>query len=148
MPTTALPDHCRSGLADMLSDLMEHQLVVEALPAPEQRHSGHKVRVVVDQNPQWYQDFTARYEKRRAKPRNRSKPDTRIYRSDMVRLLTNWLKHGYSRSSYAPELLEIACDYVTEYAAPEPPTEEELGYPPEWDLPSPSTDSDDDGVPW
>lgn len=41
----------------MIEDLNANQMSVVLVPAPEQRHSGHMVRVVESRPPEWYMDL-------------------------------------------------------------------------------------------
>jgi len=59
---------------DLLFDLRRHNLNVILVPAPEQRHSGHMVRVADGQNPPWYQDLFEKYSVKK----NRFRRDTSI----------------------------------------------------------------------
>ena len=43
----------------MMSSLQYNHLKVVLMPAPEQRHQGHMIRVAVGHNAAWYKDFVA-----------------------------------------------------------------------------------------
>lgn len=63
------------------------------------------VRVVDEQNPVWYQEFCATYSpSKRARPRQRKKPDTYIKRSHTIRALGE-IGTGKADSLYAQRLV-------------------------------------------
>lgn len=96
-------------LQSMLAELESHQLHVILVPlSPNRRgyNEGGMKRVCADRNVRWYRDMAARHLSSRV--RNHRKPDTRIRRADILRILTR-LCHGLpSVSKYAPELRGIA----------------------------------------
>lgn len=48
----------QAGFAEtMLKELETEKLRIGTIPAPEQRHSNHKIRVVLETNPVWYSDL-------------------------------------------------------------------------------------------
>lgn len=47
----------RLRAARALRELARHRLRVVLVPAPDPHFDGHKVRAVVDRNPEWYQAF-------------------------------------------------------------------------------------------
>lgn len=47
----------RSHAGMLLRELAENYLDVIKVPAPEQCHSGHGVRLVINRNPAWYRDL-------------------------------------------------------------------------------------------
>lgn len=57
-PISELPDKIakefRSEAKGLLKDLEENQLLIGLVPAPEQKHSSHMIRVVMQSNPSWY----------------------------------------------------------------------------------------------
>jgi hypothetical protein len=111
-----LPNRLREGIEILLSDMEEFQLVVEKVPAPEQRHSGHSVRAATSQNASWYRDFCDRHQKNRSKPHHGSewKSDTKIVRKTFIETLERWLAQGWTLSPYAEELLDIAAERLAE----------------------------------
>lgn len=67
----------------MLFELCQNRLRVLALPPEKQC----KIRVVVEQNPPWYQEFCATYTAGRKRPRRRRKHDTLIKRRETMNAL-------------------------------------------------------------
>jgi len=57
------PEHIKNSFkyaaVDMLSSLQYNSLKVALLPAPESMHTGHRIRVAIGHNAQWYKDFFA-----------------------------------------------------------------------------------------
>lgn len=51
--------HFRIGAVDMFYSLNYNQLKVGLVDAPDPRHEGHKVRIALGNNTQWYKDFFA-----------------------------------------------------------------------------------------
>lgn len=49
----------------MLAELEAYSLRVVKVPAPDPRFTGHGIRLVDEQNAEWYREFTAQYGKRR-----------------------------------------------------------------------------------
>jgi hypothetical protein len=70
-----------------LGELAEHRLTVELVPSSHPARNRHdRVRVVVDENPEWYRAFVARRPKRGGRPKR--KPRTRKgYRRQVRRAL-------------------------------------------------------------
>lgn len=89
-------------IKDMLNELVNNALVVVLLPAPEQRHTGHMVRAVEQQNANWYREFCADHEEYRA---GYEKPKTIIKRQDTINALYRVLD-GDCVTVYAQRLLE------------------------------------------
>jgi hypothetical protein len=87
---------------EMLFDLQAYELEVVLVPAPDPRHSGHKIRVAQNQNARWYQEFCAQY---RSNRRGR-KWRTRIKRRETIRALENILD-GKTEGLYVERLLEF-----------------------------------------
>lgn len=88
----------------MLWQLDSCQLRVTLAPGDPARDPNRKVRVVEEENPQWYQEFCAEYPSYRSWPRRRSKPDTAIKRSHTLRALGEMAQGGVS-TEYAQRLL-------------------------------------------
>lgn len=48
----------QAGLAEtLLKELETQKLRIGTVPAPDQRHSNHKIRAVFETNPVWYSDL-------------------------------------------------------------------------------------------
>jgi len=91
----------------MLKELEDFYLQVKLIKAPDPMFSGHKVRAVEKANPEWYSELCSRYLKDR---RNRSDKyiDSKIKRSDVIKVLKDLINKGFSRSYYSGDLLELA----------------------------------------
>jgi hypothetical protein len=97
------------GLVQMLAELESHQLQVCLVPlSPSRRgyNEGGMKRALMDRNPKWYRDLCLRFPSSRV--RRHRKPDTRIRRRDILRILTRLAMGLRSRSKYADELRAIA----------------------------------------
>lgn len=97
-----------SELAVMLAELESHQLQVMLVPLnPRLRgyNEGGCKRVACDRNVKWYRDLCLRHLSSRV--RNHKKPDTKIKRRDILRILGRLADGRGSISKYAPELLAI-----------------------------------------
>lgn len=75
--------------AELLDELHMLKLEVILTPSkrPEEAMRGGMVRTVVCHNPGWYSRLCTAHQKNRKKPRRSAKPDTRIVRRDVIRLL-------------------------------------------------------------
>ena len=104
-PIIASPE-LRQALRDMLEELDWRGLDVSLIPAPEQRHSTHFIRVVRDRNPGWYRDLCAAYQRRR-RVRAARFVDPLFKRDDVTGVIRRLLGGG-SRSYLAGPLLDIA----------------------------------------
>ncbi len=97
------------GLQTMLAELESHQLRVELVPLnPNRRgwNEGGCKRVKSDENPRWYKSFCGRHLSSRGT--RRGKPDTRIRRFDVLRLLRRLSSGLPTISKYADEIRRIA----------------------------------------
>lgn len=104
----ACPANLREAVQWMLQELDIMSLHVGLIPAPEQRHCGHCVRVVWCHNPGWYRDLCAMFPRRR-RLRNYRYTDSTVKRADVRRVLQQLLAEG-SRSQFAEPLLGFAKD--------------------------------------
>ncbi len=96
-------------LQHMLDLLESHRLDVQLVPLnPRLRNfnEGGMKRVVADRNANWYRDFCRRHLSSRK--RNHKKPDTRIKRRDVIRLINRLIGGKTTTSKYADELRRIA----------------------------------------
>lgn len=113
------PPELRAAVESMLHDLADCGLEVGLIPAPEQRHQGHYIRVVWSKNPSWYSDLCAMYPRRR---RNRAMryTDSTVKRGHVENVLRRLLSCG-SSSFLAEPLLsfarEVERDLATDSAA-------------------------------
>ena len=89
-------------LAEIESTCLEVILVPLSRPA----NSGGMKRVAISKNAKVYRDFCARHESSRG--RRRRKPDTKIKRRNVIRLLMRLAAGFPVRSQYLPELQEMA----------------------------------------
>lgn len=100
----SLAEKMAAGL--MLRQLQREGLGVVLLPAPDKRHSGHMIRVVETQNPDWYRELCAAYPKNRARPRQRKDKymDSLINRESVILALKK-IRMGVDDSTYTRRLM-------------------------------------------
>jgi len=91
---------------ELFDELETCRQEVALIPAPDQRHSGHMVRIAVSWNPDWYRDLCASYPSRRKRARRKS--DTRVKRRSILQALRRLAAGLESRSLYAADLVAIA----------------------------------------
>ncbi|MFN3925671.1 MAG: hypothetical protein ACK4K6_18870 [Pseudarthrobacter sp.] len=103
----------RDALQAMLDDLDSNRLDVILLPSRryEVAIRGGMIRVVQATNPEWYRRLCADYPKRRSRPRNKRKPDTRIVRKTVRSILVNWIKTGRTRSMLKDDITRYAKEF-------------------------------------
>ena len=81
----------RAGM--MLNELTGSRFEVVLIPAPEPKHSGHKIRAKQEGNPAWYSCFVAQYTNCRGIGRKKMKrPRTYIKKEWIVGALKNIIK--------------------------------------------------------
>ena len=60
-PVSTLPGKIREIFRKeaeyLYNDLMKNRLDIDTMPAPQPQFSGHKIRVVLSRNPEWYHDL-------------------------------------------------------------------------------------------
>lgn len=107
-----MPPELRETFESMKWDISPHgpRLDVIKDEAPEQKHSGHGVRIVQGQNAEWYQRFAGQFtaNRRKEKVRCRRVHDTLVKRRYIHEVIERWLKNGTSQSKYAEALIEAA----------------------------------------
>ena len=92
---------CMEAAFELLVELEGAHLEVVLIPASEQRHIGHCVRAVQEQNCDWYRQLCDEHQSSR---RRRSfKSDTRIKRQHTIRALER-MSRGDLRGTYAERL--------------------------------------------
>lgn len=89
----------RQAAGDLLSELSEHRLDVQLVPAPRPTYQDHSIRCVFDQNPGWYSRLCEAYGAKRKRPRCRRTHDTDIRRHFVERALER-LQAGICRYEY------------------------------------------------
>ncbi|MBI5520244.1 MAG: hypothetical protein HY916_09305 [Desulfovibrio sp.] len=103
------PEPLRPALRQMLHELDFACLQVTLVPAPEQRHAGHYVRLVVGHNPGWYRELCSMFPRGRRPRRNLERyPDSRIKRGDIRAVIERLLDNRGTASGFAPHLLSFA----------------------------------------
>lgn len=93
----------------MLAELQSHQLTVCLVPLSQSRrgyNEGGCKRVAVDRSPRWYSALCLKFPSSRV--RNHRKPDTRVRRANILRVLGRLIDGKTSWSKYAGELRAIA----------------------------------------
>ena len=83
--------------------LEQEKLSVNLVPAPEQMHTEHKIRIKTSENPKCYRELCGQYLD--ISPRRCS---TIIRRKVIVKYLKQLVKDGYTSSKYGFDLLAIA----------------------------------------
>lgn len=97
------------NLIIMQAELESHHLDVQLVPLnPKLRNynEGGCRRVVADRNATWYRQLCARHLSSRR--RNHRKPDTKIKRRNVERLLGRLVAGLPTRSKYAAEIMRMA----------------------------------------
>ncbi|MGE4193054.1 MAG: hypothetical protein AB7E51_06675 [Pseudodesulfovibrio sp.] len=100
------PEHLRPAVEWMLLELDRTGLVVDLVPAPDQRHHSHMIRVAAESNPEWYRDVLALYPRGR-RNRDARYTDATINRRDVRRVIERLLGTG-TRSAMAAHILAHA----------------------------------------
>ena len=95
-----------TSLQIMLAELESSRLEVVLVPSKRHTNEGGMIRVAASRNCNWYRRFCLSHPSSRK--RNHRKPDTRIRRKDIVRILTRMTNGLPTRSKYANELRKIA----------------------------------------
>jgi len=120
---TSAPEHLRHVFGWMLAELGRERLEVVLAPAPDPRHSSHKVRAVSNENPWWYKELCNRYPSR-SKSHRRWR--TRIKRRETLNALRRLYVAGGTYSHYADDLIELAEDVLQSAREEEKNYEERL----------------------
>lgn len=89
----------REAAGELLSEMSEHRLDVQLIPAPRPQHREHSIRCVFDQNPAWYTRLCEAYSAKRKRPRRGLHHDTDIRRRFVERALER-LQAGICRHEY------------------------------------------------
>lgn len=103
---TKAPKRLRDTLRFMYDELEANRLNVVLIPAPEQAHIGHKIRVAEGQNPPWYKEFCAAY------PSTVGRNSTIIRRHNVLVMLKKLFTNGCVVGKYSDDLIEIADNYL------------------------------------
>jgi hypothetical protein len=99
-----------------LEELLANRLEVCLTRAEEERHTGHMVRTVCSQNPDWYRHFCKLYYSNRRDITRWSKHKTSIKRRETVRALERILGGGASETLYTERLKDFIRAYGRKYA--------------------------------
>lgn len=119
----------------LLSDLENNKFKYKKLPAPDKKHSGHKIRQIAVSNPEWYKeifDIKSKRESRIGGHLNRNKGQGQIRKRVAKVLLCIIEKTDRYRCSYHSLLRELIkkmlCEgYETNFGEI-PPDEEVIKY--------------------
>jgi hypothetical protein len=92
---------------DMLDDLLANRPEVILVPSRQREcaERGGMIRMAISRNPVWYRALCNKYPSSRG--RERRKPDTRVRRRNILRLLQRLANGEHVRSAYLPDLLHI-----------------------------------------
>ena len=96
----------KETLLGMLNELEFNRLTVVLGEAQWPQFTGHKVRVAIEVNADWYRLFCAGYPSERNN--RRGKFDTRVRRKDTIRVLRKLANEKKTSSKYAKPILDIA----------------------------------------
>lgn len=108
MPEMKFNKRLRGKAAELLNELDYKRHEVVLIPAPEPRHSGHKIRVAQNSNPSWYSRLCSEYQSIRGRGRKRyDRPRTFINRIRVVRTLSKIVEAGDVAGVYAERLHRI-----------------------------------------
>lgn len=91
----------------MLDELQDRKLEVGLVSAPEEKHTGHCVRLVETTNPDWYRQLCRMYPRSRQRNRKEKFTDPNFCRSHIKGVLSRLLNGG-SSSQYAEVLVGMA----------------------------------------
>lgn len=106
--TVMYPEHLLPVLKAMLVELNSTRLEVLLVPAEDQRHCGHKVRVVESNNPWWYREICSRYPSRSKSHSRCPWKHTRVKRRRILEALEKMSADICSKSSFVDDILEVA----------------------------------------
>lgn len=101
------PVGLRPYVKQLADDLRRNKLDVVAVPAPTERHPGHKVRITQGESPDWYRALCARHRSTATNRWGRAWY-TKISRYDILVCLDKLAAGEGSTSKYAPELIAEA----------------------------------------
>jgi len=110
----------REAAGHMYDELKHNRL--EVVLAPSQKDKHGKIRVVVSENVPWYKELCEKYPKQRKKYTRRTKTDTAIKRSHVLKNLNMFNKKGVMFPLYGGRLLPFIKDWRDNW-------EEENGVP-------------------
>jgi hypothetical protein len=101
-----VPDELVVHLCEMQAELSLNRLEVTLVPSRRSdARISDMIRAVLDRNPAWYRKLCNKYLSSRE--RNHRKPDTRIRRQDIERILDQ-MTDGVAKSIYCKDLLNEA----------------------------------------
>jgi len=87
----------------MYNELLECKQEVVLIPAPEQTHSEHKIRVCQNRPPKWFTEFVNQYQKvSKTYPKARPK----VYRKEVLNALLA-LNRGENKTINSNRLLQF-----------------------------------------
>lgn len=99
-------------LKSMYDEMLENTLEVVTIPARNPMYCNHKVRAVLNSNPDWYRKLCREFPSRCKAHRNRkNKFDTRIKRQQVLSFLLN----PTNNYKYKDAILEIAKNRLDNY---------------------------------
>lgn len=108
----------RQRAAEMLNDLSYQTHSVVLIPAPDPKHSGHKIRAVENSNPAWYSELAARFTSIRGiGPKRYDRPRTQIKRGHVTRALNRIVENRAIDSDYCRRLLAYIDEILNREAA-------------------------------
>ena len=105
----------RRALRAMLAEMSSHRLEVTLVPSERDSNSNRKVRVVMDQNAEWYQRFCSDYPSTRK--RHNQAFDTKIKRIDTIEALEKMIKSEWAIGFYQTAILNYIHGFVKDQQA-------------------------------
>lgn len=101
----AFASHLREAADILAGELDEQRLEIALLPAPDQCHTGHSIRVAVNSNPHWFRTINS---------------TRRLRRDRAERALQQIAETGEFKSAAAQRLESIVTEYAERIANGEP----------------------------
>jgi len=102
-----ITNEIKAKAREMHDELESASFEVVLVPAREQRHSNHYVRVCQSGNPKWYRDLCAAHTSCRGIGRRRHKRPRTFIKKDTTLNALNNLSKGLAKGVYAERLLFI-----------------------------------------
>lgn len=103
-PHSDLAPFLQSLIDDFATEYLDVYLVPNKDEAKER--DGRHLRAAMNRNPLWYRRICAAFPKR--KQRRRKKPQSSVTKDDVIYAVQVIIKRGWSKSKYAPFILDEA----------------------------------------
>jgi hypothetical protein len=104
------PSHSELALflQSLIDDFATEYLDVYLVPNKDEakERDGRHLRAAMNRNPLWYRRVCAAFPKRKQRPRKKSQSS--VTKSDVIYIIQVIIRQGWSKSKYAPFILEEA----------------------------------------